>query len=138
MIIHFHHCSGAPRRIAVCKRTYEEYLALWAFYYNKLEACQPLGKLLSSSVLTKEMVNVLTIGRNPQRRRRENPIPCVPFSVTELVTPSPFNHCAKSLRISDFFRVNAPFYEFHRCQVSQEKSHAITHCFIRRVLMAAK
>ena len=104
--------SGAPRQIAICKRTWEDYRDLWLFYMPKLEKVRLMGTLVSRTVMTQEMVNVLT-----HEKKRKNPVPCVPFRPSDLLVPSHFNNCKRYLQISDFFSVNAPFYDFHRSQV---------------------
>ena len=81
----------------------------------KLETFRLMGTLVSRTVMTREMANMFTVGHG---KRRENPIPCVPFRPSDFLVPSPFNTCKKYLQISDFFKVNAPFYEFHRSQVT--------------------
>ena len=108
--------SEAPRKIAVCKRSYEEYLQLWSFYYDSLELIRPLAKVLSMTLMTTDMVNCLTIGRKQTRAR--NPVPCVPFPPSDMLMPNIFNSTKRALQISDFFAVNAPFYDFHKCQVN--------------------
>ena len=81
----------------------------------KLQTFRVLGHMVANTVMTVVMANMFTIGWEQDRKKRDNPVPCVPFWPSDLI-PS-LNNCKKHLQISDFFSVNAPFYEFHNCQV---------------------